>query len=80
MMSFCDGAILSHNKHAFAYMAITGESYTKCAERSFFLNLKHCHKFYMTESIGQFYIVIGKLSISILNVLIYWALCSISLD
>ena len=80
LLNFLDGAFLSINKHAFAYQCITGEKYIKCAKDGLHLNLKHCHKFYKAESIGEFYVVIGKLSVTILNVLIYWALMSVSLQ
>ena len=80
LLSIFNGAFLSFNKHAYAYQAITGDPYKKSAHNGLYINLKHCHKFYKAESIGEFYVIIGKLSITILNVLIYWALIHLSLQ
>lgn len=55
------------NRLGLAYMAISGKPYCHSAWHGFLLNLKHCIKFYFAQTIGGFFVTIGKIFITLLN-------------
>lgn len=55
------------NTAAFAYMAISGESFCSSAWNCFLLNIKHLAKFAFANYLAKIFIVIGKLAIIALN-------------
>ena len=55
------------NKVAFAYMAISGDSYCTSAWNGFMLHLKHNAKFTFATSLAGMFIFMGKLMITCIN-------------
>ena len=56
------------NKGAYAYIAVTGDSYCKSAWNGFLLNLRHTMQFYYANGLAAMFILMGKLMITCLNV------------
>jgi choline transporter-like protein 2/4/5 len=56
------------NKGAYAYIAVTGESYCKSAWNGFLLNLRHTMQFSFANGLAAMFIFMGKLTITCLNV------------
>lgn len=59
------------NKSAFAYIAVTGESFCFAAWHGFLLNLKHLVKFQMAMFLASAFILLGKVVIVIGNCYFY---------
>jgi len=59
------------NKSAFAYIAVTGESFCPAAWHGFLLNLKHLLKFQMAMFLASAFILLGKLVIVLGNCYFY---------
>jgi hypothetical protein len=57
------------NRHAYAYMAVSGESFCASAWHGFLLNLKHGLTFAFAQFLARLFILVGKLSIVSLNCL-----------
>jgi len=55
------------NTTAYAFMAISGDSYCKSAWNGFLLNLKHLVKFYFADTLASMFVFIGMLTITGLN-------------
>lgn len=55
------------NTTAYAFMAISGDSYCKSAWNGFLLNLKHLIKFYFADTLAGMFVFIGMLCIVGLN-------------
>merc|ERR1712224_1131429 len=55
------------NNLAFAYMAVSGESFCESAWHGFLLNIKHLAKFWFANLIATIFIFIGKVAITIGN-------------
>lgn len=55
------------NSSAYAYMAITGDSFLTSAMNGFLLNLKHMMKFAVANSIAKVFMFVGKLGIVLGN-------------
>lgn len=55
------------NTTAYAFMAISGDSYCKSAWNGFLLNLKHLVKFYFADTLAGMFVFIGMLTIVGLN-------------
>jgi len=56
------------NKGAYAYIAVTGDSYCRSAWNGFLLNLRHTMQFYYANGLAAMFILMGKLMITCLNV------------
>lgn len=57
------------NTQAYAYMAVSGDSFCKSAWNGFLLNLKHALKFSFANFLARCFIFIGKLSLVVINCL-----------
>lgn len=55
------------NKAAYAYMAVSGDSFCTSAWNGFLLNMKHCLKFSWANFLANGFIFIGKVGITVLN-------------
>ena len=55
------------NKTAYAYMAISGDSFCTSAWNGFLLNVKHGLKFYWANFLANAFILLGKVAIIVLN-------------
>jgi hypothetical protein len=55
------------NKTAYAFMAVSGESFCTSAMNGFILNIKHGMKFYWANLLAQMFILLGKIAIVFLN-------------
>lgn len=55
------------NLMAYAFMAISGDSYCKSAWNGFLINLKHLVKFYFADILASMFVFIGILAITALN-------------
>lgn len=58
------------NESAFAYMAVTGESFCTSAWSGFLLNLKHLVKFTFANTIAKMFVALGKFAIVLSNMLL----------
>ena len=56
------------NKAAYAYMAVSGDSFCSSAWNGFLLNIKHTMQFGWANFLASMFIFIGKVSIVVLNV------------
>mgnify|MGYP003892675217 CR=1 FL=1 len=56
------------NKSAYAYMAVSGDSFCSSAWNGFLLNIKHTMQFGWANFLASVFIMIGKISIVVLNV------------
>jgi len=56
------------NKSAYAYMAVSGDSFCSSAWNGFLLNIKHTMQFAWANFLASMFILIGKISIVVLNV------------
>jgi hypothetical protein len=56
------------NKSAYAYMAVSGDSFCSSAWNGFLLNVKHTLKFGWANFLANMFIWIGKIAIVVLNV------------
>ena len=56
------------NKSAYAYMAVSGDSFCSSAWNGFLLNIKHTMQFGWANFLASMFIFIGKISIVVLNV------------
>ena len=54
-----------------AYMSISGDNFTLSSRNGFLINLKHCSKFYFSKKVTKFFIFLGIIFLSLLNVFIY---------
>jgi len=64
----CFESIIEYlNKIAYAYMAVSGDSYCESAWNGFLLNLKHCAKFSFATMLASMFVFLGKLFITVLN-------------
>lgn len=59
-------------KTAYAYMALSGDSFCSSAWNGFLLNLKHVMKFYYATTLASMFILMGKLMITAFNCLTLW--------
>jgi hypothetical protein len=55
------------NKSAYAYMAVSGDSFITSAWNGFLLNMKHGLKFAWANALASMFIVLGKVGIVVLN-------------
>ena len=55
------------NKSAYAYMAVSGDSFCTSAWNGFLLNMKHGLKFAWANTLASMFIVLGKIGIVVLN-------------
>jgi len=55
------------NKAAYAYMAVSGDSFCSSAWSGFLLNLKHILKFAWANMLASIFVLIGKIGIVVLN-------------
>ena len=55
------------NKVAFAYMAVSGDSYCKSAWNGFIINLKHLLQFYYANTLARLFVFMATLFIITLN-------------
>jgi hypothetical protein len=55
------------NAAAFAYMAISGDSFCSSAWNGFLLNIKHILKFSFANFIAKIFILLGKVAITVTN-------------
>jgi hypothetical protein len=55
------------NSAAFAYMAISGDSFCSSAWNGFLLNVKHLMKFAFANMIAKVFILLGKIGILVAN-------------
>jgi choline transporter-like protein 2/4/5 len=55
------------NKTAYAFMAISGESFCSSAYNGFLLNMKHGMKFYWANMLANIFIFLGKVAITVIN-------------
>lgn len=55
------------NKSAYAYMSVSGDGFCSSAWNGFLLNVKHILKFGWANFLANAFIVIGKISIVVLN-------------
>lgn len=62
------------NKVAYAYMAVSGDSYCESAWNGFMLNLKHHAAFSFATTLAGMFIFLGKIFIACLNCLTYYLL------
>ena len=56
------------NEAAYAYMAVSGEGFTRSAWNGFLLNIKHLLKFSWANFIADVFIFIGKIALTCANV------------
>lgn len=56
------------NKAAYAYMAVSGDSFCTSAWNGFLLNIKHTLKFSWAHFLAGMFIFLGKVAITVLNV------------
>lgn len=56
------------NESAYAYMAVSGESFCTCAWNGFLLNIKHMLKFSFANMIAKVFILLGKVAITASNI------------
>lgn len=64
---FIEACIEYLTKHAYAYMAVTGDSFCKSAWNGFLLNMKHCAKFYFAQTIAAAFIAFGIFAVFCAN-------------
>jgi choline transporter-like protein 2/4/5 len=55
------------NVSAYCYMAVSGDSFCDSAWDGFLLNIKHTLKFTFANFIAKIFILLGKISITVLN-------------
>jgi hypothetical protein len=55
------------NNTAFAFMAITGDSFCQSALNGFLLNVKHGVKFATANFLAQMFILLGKIGVTVIN-------------
>ena len=60
------------NKIAYAYMAVSGDSYCTSAWNGFLLNLKHCAKFNFATFLASMFVFMGKIMITALNCITFF--------
>lgn len=64
----CFESIIEYlNKIAYAYMAVSGDSYCESAWNGFLLHLKHCAKFTFATFLASMFILLGKIFIVVFN-------------
>lgn len=56
------------NSAAFAYIAVSGDSFCMGAWNGFLLNVKHCLKFAFANTIAKVFILLGKVAITVGNI------------
>jgi len=56
------------NKTAYAYMAVSGDSFCTSAWNGFLLNVKHCLEFAWANTLAKGFIFFGKVAITVLNI------------
>jgi len=57
-------------KTAYAYQAISGETFCKSAWNGFLLNLKYCAKFYFAITIAGWFMIMGIIFTVFLNLML----------
>ena len=62
------------NRDAYAFCAITGDSYCKSAWNGFILNLKYNARWTFAQTIASLFILLGKLTIAAINCTTYYLL------
>jgi len=62
------------NKSAYAYMAVTGDSFCTSALNAFLLQLKHGLGFVFAKFLAEMFILVGKIFITLLNMLMTYCL------
>lgn len=62
------------NKIAYAYMAITGNTYCSSAWNGFLLNIKHCCQFFLTIQLAEGFVQLGVAMIILANLAIFTGL------
>lgn len=60
------------NQSAYAYMAVSGDSFCSSALSAFILNLKHMSKFAFANFLAKMFIIIGKVSITAINIVSFY--------
>jgi len=60
------------NQSAYAYMAVSGDSFCSSALSAFILNLKHMGKFVFANLLAKMFIIIGKISITAINIVSFY--------
>jgi len=60
------------NRGAYAYMAVSGDSYCTSAWNGFLLHLKHNAKFSFAQIIAWMFVFMGKIMITGINCTCYW--------
>lgn len=55
------------NQQAYAYMAVSGDSFCSSAWNGFLLNLKYCLKFAWSNFLASMFIFLGKMTVVIIN-------------
>lgn len=69
------------NDAAFAYMAVSGESFCTSAWNGFLLNVKHMLKFTFANMIAKVFILLGKIAITVGNVFsLLWIMKNVTKD
>jgi hypothetical protein len=72
----CLESIIEHlSKVAYAYMAVSGDSFCESAWNGFVLNLKHLAKFIFALRIASLFVFMGVVTITCVNTATGWALC-----
>jgi len=56
------------NSQAYAYMAVSGDSFCTSAWNGFLLNMKHCMKFQWANFLAGAFVTLGKVGLVVLNV------------
>ena len=73
----CLEAIIEHlSKLAYAYMAISGDSFCESAWNGFILNLKHLAKFVFALQIASLFVFMGVITITCVNTLLGYVLAN----
>lgn len=62
------------NKSAYAYMAVTGDSFCSSAWSAFMLQLKHGLGFTFAKFLAEVFILVGKIFLTLLNMFFTYAL------
>ena len=66
----CNRFIKYVNKNAYCQVALTGENFCTGALNGFLLILKHSMTFAFTSGLGGIFSMLGKLSVSIVNIIV----------
>jgi len=75
LMKCLEDLIEQLSKLAYAYMAISGESFCTSAWNGFLLNLKHLAKFVFATQIASLFVFMGIIAITCVNIGVGYVLC-----